>query len=192
MLTALCVFSPPFSPSVVNTQVPVLTRLLKTSTSALLTSCFSHAAGRGRGMPEPPGENTENWGLQIANPLKQCASNFSWMWDFSSILLALRRLTRVLGAQGLCLWGTECHHIQVAPCLAGGPVFDEFSRPRVPSLCRLLYQLNNACAVMSHTHRRHSTHWDWKDGSSLNKRSFLCNTTATKAFGMNSNSGKCI
>lgn len=21
-------------------------------------------------MPEPPGENTENWGLQIANPLE--------------------------------------------------------------------------------------------------------------------------
>lgn len=123
---------------------------------------------------------------------KQCASNFSWMWDFSSILLALRRLKRVLGAQWLCPWGPECYHVQAAPCLAGGPVFDKFSRPHVPSLCRLLYQLNNACAVMSHTHRRHSTHWDWKDGSSLNKRSFLCNTTATKAFGMNSNSGKCI
>lgn len=50
--------------------MPVLTRLLKTSTGALLTSSFSHAAGHGTGIPERPGENTENWGLQIANPLE--------------------------------------------------------------------------------------------------------------------------
>lgn len=72
----LCAFSPPFSPSVVNTQVPVLTRLLKTSTSALLTSCFSHAAGRGRGMPEPPGENTENWGFRSQTLLKTVCFQF--------------------------------------------------------------------------------------------------------------------
>lgn len=95
-------------------------------------------------------EKTQRIGASDRKPSwKQCASNFSWMWDFPSILLALRRLTRVLGAQGLCLWGTECHHVQAAPCLAGGLVFDKFSRPRVPSLCRLLYQLNNAWAVMS-------------------------------------------